>query len=93
MRPLRVAVALTFGPTHLAPALADMARLRAQLHVHTVYSDRFVDLIAKGFNCAIQVAYLSNSELVARGMGPLCGKLVASLACGAANGAPEAVRA
>lgn len=86
---LRVAAPLTFGPTHFASVLADMARRHPQLHVHTVYSDRFVDLIAEGFDCAIRVGYLQDSNLIARCVGPLYGKLVASLDYVAAHGAPE----
>lgn len=86
---LRVAAPLTFGPTHFAAVLADMARRHPQLHVHTVYSDRFVDLIAEGFDCAIRVGYLQDSNLIARCVGPLYGKLVASPDYVAAHGAPE----
>ncbi|HUD42697.1 MAG TPA: LysR family transcriptional regulator [Dokdonella sp.] len=86
---LRVAAPLTFGPTHFASVLADMARRHPQLQVHTVYSDRFVDLIAEGFDCAIRVGYLQDSNLIARCVGPLYGKLVASPAYIAAHGTPE----
>ncbi|MBB3937261.1 LysR family transcriptional regulator [Aureimonas phyllosphaerae] len=75
---LRVAMPLTFGPTHFAPVLADMARRYPLLHIHTVYSDRFVDLVAEGFDCAVRVGYLSDSELLARRVGPIYGTLVAS---------------
>jgi DNA-binding transcriptional LysR family regulator len=87
---LRVAVPLTFGPTHFAPVLAEMARRHPQLHVHASYSDRFVDLITEGFDCAIRVGYLQGSNLIARRVGPIYGKLVASPAYVKANGAPEA---
>jgi DNA-binding transcriptional LysR family regulator len=86
---LRVAVPLTFGPTHLAPVLADMARRHPQLHIHTVYSDRFVDLIAEGFDCAIRFGYLPDSNLIARHVGPFYGKLVASPDYIKAHGSPE----
>jgi len=85
---LRVAAPLTFGPTHLAPVLAEMARRHPQLHVHTCYSDRFVDLIAEGYDCAIRIGYLQDSELIARRVGPLYGKLVASPDYIKAHGAP-----
>ena len=75
---LRVAAPLTFGPTHLAPVLADMAQRHPQLHIHTSYSDRFVDLITEGFDCAIRIGYLQDSSLIARHVGPIYGKLVAS---------------
>jgi DNA-binding transcriptional LysR family regulator len=86
---LRVAVPLTFGPTHLAPVLADMARRHPQLHVHTSYTDRFVDLIAEGFDCAIRIGYLQDSNLIARRVGPIHGKLVASPDYIEAQGSPE----
>lgn len=75
---LRIAMPLTFGPTHFAPVLAEMARRHPQLHVHTSYSDRFVDLIAEGFDCAIRGGYLQDSNLIAKRVGPIRGKLVAS---------------
>ncbi|TPJ80994.1 LysR family transcriptional regulator [Mesorhizobium sp. B2-6-2] len=87
---LRVAMPLTFGPTHFAPVLAEMARLHPKLHIHTSYSDRFVDLIAEGFDCAIRGAYLQDSNLIAKRVGPIHGKLVASPAYIEANGSPEA---
>lgn len=88
---LRVAMPLTFGPTHFAPVLAEMARLHPQLHIHTSYSDRFVDLIAEGFDCAIRGAYLQDSNLIAKRVGPIHGKLVASPAYIKANGAPDTI--
>jgi DNA-binding transcriptional LysR family regulator len=86
---LRVAAPLSFGPTHLAPVLAELARRHPLLHVHTCYSDRFVDLIAEGFDCAIRVGYLQDSDLIARRVGPLYGKLVASPHYIESHGAPE----
>ncbi len=86
---LRVAMPLTFGPTHFAPVLAEMAQQYPQLHIHTSYSDRFVDLIAEGFDCAIRGAYLQDSNLVAKRVGPIHGKLVASPDYIEVHGSPE----
>jgi DNA-binding transcriptional LysR family regulator len=86
---LRIAAPLTFGPTHFASVFAEMARRHPRLHVHTAYSDRFVDLVAEGFDCAIRVGYLQDSNLVARRVGPLYGKLVASPDYVRAHGSPE----
>ena len=86
---LRVAMPLTFGPTHFAPVLAEMARLHPKLHIYTSYSDRFVDLIAEGFDCAIRGAYLQDSNLIAKRVGPIHGKLVASPDYIKAHGSPE----
>jgi DNA-binding transcriptional LysR family regulator len=86
---LRIAAPLTFGPTHFASVLAEMARRHPRLHIHTYYSDRFVDLVAEGFDCAIRVGYLQDSNLIARRVGPLYGKLVASPDYVKARGSPE----
>lgn len=86
---LRIAAPLTFGPTHLAPVLASMATRHPRLHIHTSYSDRFVDLLSEGFDCAIRFGYMPDSNLVARRVGPIFGKLVASPAYIRAHGAPE----
>ncbi len=75
---LRVAVPLSFGLTDFAQVLAQMAQRHPQLHIHAAYSDRFVDLVAEGFDCAIRVGYLQDSTLIARRVGPIYGKLVAS---------------
>lgn len=86
---LRVAAPLSFGPTHFAPVLAEMAVRHPQLQIQTCYSDRFVDLIAEGYDCAIRVGYLQDSNLIARRIGPINGKLVASPGYIKAHGSPE----
>lgn len=86
---LRVAAPLSFGPTHLAPVLAEMALRHPELHIHTSYTDRFVDLIAEGFDCAIRVGKLSDSNLIARKIGPINAKYVASPSYIERHGSPE----
>jgi DNA-binding transcriptional LysR family regulator len=86
---LRIAAPLSFGPTVLAPVFAELARRHPRLHVHTCYSDRFVDLIGEGFDCGIRVGYLQDSNLIARRVGPIRGKLVASPEYIKTHGAPE----
>lgn len=86
---LRVAAPLTFGPTHFAPILAEMARRHPRLQVQACYSDRVIDLISEGYDCAIRVGYLQDSNLIARCIGPIFGAAVASPAYIAAHGAPE----
>ncbi|MQW58516.1 LysR family transcriptional regulator [Sinorhizobium meliloti] len=86
---LRIAVPLSFGPTHFAPVLADMARRHPQLHIHAFYSDRFVDLVSEGFDCAIRAGYLQDSNMIAKRVGPLYGRLVASPEYISRHGSPE----
>jgi DNA-binding transcriptional LysR family regulator len=86
---LRIAAPISFGPTHLAPVLAQMARRHPLLNIHTNYSDRTVDLIGEGYDCAIRVGHLQSSNLIAKRVGSIYGKLVASPEYVKANGAPE----
>ena len=86
----RVALPHSFGPTHFAPVLAEMARRNPKLHIHSTYSDRIVDLVGEGFDCALRVGYLQDSSLIARRVGPIYGKLVASPDYIQAHGFPEA---
>ena len=86
---LRIAAPLSLGPTHLAPVFAEMARRHPLLHLQASYSDRFVDIVGEGLDCAIRVGYLSDSNLIARRVGPVHGKLVASPEYIREHGAPE----
>ncbi len=86
---LRVAAPLSFGPTHFAKVFAELAERHPHLHVHVCYSDRFVDIITEGYDCAIRLGHLEDSNLIARRVGPIYGKLVATPGYIKANGAPE----
>ena len=86
---LRVSAPLSFGPTHLAPVLAELARRHPLLQVHTSFSDRFVDIVGERFDAAVRIGYLADSNLIARRVGPISGKLVASPDYIRANGSPE----
>jgi DNA-binding transcriptional LysR family regulator len=86
---LRVSAPLSFGPTHIAPVLNEMARQHPQLKIQACYTDRFVDIVGEGYDCAIRIGYLADTDLVARKFGPLFGKMVASPDYLEAQGAPE----
>jgi DNA-binding transcriptional LysR family regulator len=86
---LRIAAPLTFGVTHLAPVLAELARRHPALHVHVHYSDRFIDLVGEGFDAGVRVGYLADSNLVTRRIAPIRGKCVASPDYIKANGEPR----
>lgn len=75
---LRVSAPITFGSTHLGPVFAELAKRHPLLHLQTCYTDRFVDLVAEGYDCAIRVGTMRDSSLLARRVAPLYGKLVAS---------------
>ena len=86
---LRIAAPLSFGTTHLAPVLAKLARRHPLLHVLASYNDRFVDIVGEGFDCAVRVGYLPDSNLIARRIGPVSGRLVASPEYIKEHGAPD----
>jgi len=86
---LRIAAPLSFGTTHLAPVLAELARRHPRLNLLASYSDRFVDIVGEGFDCAVRVGYLSDSNLIARRIGPVSGRLVASPDYIKEHGSPE----
>jgi len=86
---LRLAAPLSFGTTHLAPVLAKLARRHPRLNMLASYSDRFVDIVGEGFDCAVRVGYLSDSNLIARRIGPVSGRLVASPDYIKEHGSPE----
>lgn len=86
---LRIAAPLSFGPTHLAPVIADMAKRHPLLQIQTCYSDQVADLITEGYDCAIRLGYLQDSNLIAKRIGPLYGKLVASPDYVERYGAPQ----
>ncbi len=86
---LRISAPLTFGPTLLAPVFAELSQRHPLLHVHASYNDRFVDIVGDGFDCAVRVGYLTDSNLMARRVGPIHGALVVSPDYIREHGAPE----
>jgi DNA-binding transcriptional LysR family regulator len=75
---LRVAAPLSFGATHFAPVLAELAGRHPELEIQASYSDRRVDLVTEGFDAAIRLGQLDASNLVARRISTFGGSLVAS---------------
>ncbi len=58
---LRVAAPLSFGLTHLAPVMAELAMRHPGLSIDASYSDRFVDLIGERFDVAVRLGFLADS--------------------------------
>ena len=75
---MRIAAPLSLGSTHFAPVFAELARKHPRLQVQASYGDRFVDVVAEGFDCAVRVGHLPDSNLVARRVASMRAKLVAS---------------
>ncbi|MEC3948869.1 LysR family transcriptional regulator [Sphingobium sp. HWE2-09] len=87
---LRLAAPSSFGAEYFAPALAELARRHPLLHVQSLFSDRYVDLVSEGFDCGIRVGYLPDSNLVARKIGSFPVRLFASAGYLEKYGAPAA---
>jgi DNA-binding transcriptional LysR family regulator len=85
----RIAAPQTFGPTHFAPVIAELARLNPELQVRACYTDRFVDLITEGFDCAIRIGHLTDSNLLARKVGYTPAVYVATPEYISLHGSPE----
>jgi len=75
---LRITAPVTFGTKRLAPALADLLRLYPDVNVDLSLNDRVADLIDEGFEAAIRVGHLPNSQLIARLLYPYRSILCAS---------------
>ena len=75
---LRVSAPLSFGATHFAPVLAELAARHPELEIHCSYSDKMIDLVAEGFDAAIRLGHLGDSNLVARRIASFGGRVVAS---------------
>jgi len=86
---LRVSAPLSFGATHFAPILAELASRHPELEIQASYSDRHVDLVAEGFDAAIRLGVLADSNLVARRITTFGGRLVASPAYLQKHGTPK----
>lgn len=75
---IKVAAPLSFGLTHLAPALTQFNNIHSQVHFDVDFNDRRVDLIEEGFDLAIRISKLADSSLIARKLTNISGILSAS---------------
>lgn len=87
---LRLAAPSSFGADYFGPALAELARRHPLLHMQSLFSDRYVDLVGEGFDCGIRVGYLPDSNLVARKIGSFSVRLFAGAGYLEEHGAPAA---
>jgi DNA-binding transcriptional LysR family regulator len=87
--PIRLAGPLSFGTEHLAPALAEFAKMHPRVELDISFEDRTVDLVAGGFDLAVRLGSLEDSALVARKIAPLRRLVLAAPAYLEARGRPE----
>lgn len=86
---LRINAPMSFGVSHLAPALPDFLARYDELEIDMTMNDRFVDLTEEGFDMAIRIGKLSESSLVARKLAPVRRMVCASPAYLERCGTPQ----
>lgn len=63
---LRVNAPMSFGTRHLAAAVAAFCGAHPLVRVEMVLNDRVVDLVEEGYDVAVRIGRLSDSNLIAR---------------------------
>jgi DNA-binding transcriptional LysR family regulator len=86
---LRVALPMTFGLLHVAPALPEFLARYSQVTLDVVLEDQQTDLVAGAIDVALRIGKLETSSLVARRLAEVHHVLVASPAYFARHGIPN----
>lgn len=68
---LRIDVHGTFASHFIWPHLPDFLARYPDIQLQMTESDRYVDLVKEGIDCAIRIGQLNDSELIARRLGEL----------------------
>ena len=89
---LRVAAPMSLGIAQLAPVVGDFLVEHPELNVELEMNDRYVDLIAEGFDVALRGGHLSDSSLLARRLCAIDRTLCASPAYLRKHGRPKKPR-
>ncbi|APW37408.1 LysR family transcriptional regulator [Rhodoferax koreense] len=64
--PIRLAGPMSFGISHLAPALPDFLAAHPDVLLDLNLDDELVDMVAGGFDVALRISTLADSSLLAR---------------------------
>lgn len=68
---IRVSLPLSFGMAYIGPWILDFQRRHPAVVVDLDFTDRKVDLIAEGYDLAVRIGDLADSNLVARKLAPI----------------------
>lgn len=68
---LKIAVPLSFGLLHLTPIINAFTKDHPGITIHLDFSDRQIDLVEEGFDLAIRIAELKDSNHTARKLTPI----------------------
>jgi DNA-binding transcriptional LysR family regulator len=86
---LRISAPAGFGRRHVAPQVGTYMVANPEVTVSLDLSDRIVDLINEGIDCAIRIGELTDSSLVSVRLGEMRRMVVASPAYLVAHGVPK----
>ncbi|MBB5222587.1 DNA-binding transcriptional LysR family regulator [Amaricoccus macauensis] len=75
---LRISAPVTFGVHHVTPAVSAFLGAYPEVDVNMVLDDRFVELLAEGFDLAIRIGTLADSSLKAKKLAETRTVIVAS---------------
>lgn len=63
---IRIAAPMSFGISHLAPAIPPFMALHPEVTLDLHFSDELIDVVAQGFDLALRISSLPDSSLLAR---------------------------
>lgn len=88
---LKVSAPTAFGRRHVAPHLGRFLEENPGITLALDLSDAFVDIVGEGYDCAVRIAALDDTSLVARRLAPNHRVLVAAPAYLARHGRPATI--
>ncbi|SMB24579.1 Transcriptional regulator [Sterolibacterium denitrificans] len=86
---LRLSAPAGFGRRHVAPLVRDYLDANPELTVNLDLSDRIVDLVNEGIDCAVRIGELTDSSLISVRLGDMRRLVVASPEYLARHGVPQ----
>ncbi|OHC66675.1 MAG: LysR family transcriptional regulator [Rhodocyclales bacterium GWA2_65_20] len=86
---LRLSAPAGFGRRHVAPLVAEFLDANPEVTVNLDLSDRLVDLVNEGIDCAVRIGELADSSLVSVRLGDMRRMVVTSPDYIARHGAPR----
>jgi DNA-binding transcriptional LysR family regulator len=90
---LVVSAPVGFGRLHVSPIMSEYLKRHAEVSGDLRLSDRFVNLVEDGIDCAVRIGHLADSSLVARHVGEMRRIVVASSDYLRRRGEPDAPEA
>jgi DNA-binding transcriptional LysR family regulator len=88
---LRATAPAGFGRKHVAPLVLEFLRLHAEVSATLDLSDRTVDLVGEGYDCAVRLGGLVDSSLIAVRLGEMKRVVVGSPAYLQRRGVPRSL--